>query len=79
MAEAIGELIVAIGDAVAKDSDFLNKKSKTKSRIIHALYYLIPMGILCGLYFYVTNWLFVLIEWLVPEGIIFPRKAYCNA
>ena len=55
MAEAIGELIVAIGDAVAKDSDFLNEKSKTKSRIVHALYYIIPMGILCGLYFYVTN------------------------
>lgn len=55
MAEAIGELIVAIGEAVTKDSEFLDEKSKTNSRIIHALYYLIPMGILCGVYFYMTN------------------------
>ena len=54
MVDAIGELIVAIGDSVVK-SDSLNEKTETKSPIIHALYYLIPMGILCGVYFYVTN------------------------
>ena len=41
MVDAIGELIVAIGDSVV-NSDSLNEKTETKSRIFHALYYLMP-------------------------------------
>ncbi len=50
MVDPISELVVAIGESVAKDSKFLNSKNKTKSRIIHALYYIVPISILAGFY-----------------------------
>ena len=52
MVDPISELVVAIGESVAKDSEFLNSENKTKSRIIHTLYYIVPMSILIGLYFW---------------------------
>jgi len=48
--DPLGELIVAVGDAVAKDSEFLNEKNETKSKFIRAMYYLIPMSILIAVY-----------------------------
>ncbi|MBT4066275.1 MAG: hypothetical protein HOE76_03565 [Euryarchaeota archaeon] len=50
MLDPISELVVAIGESVAKDSEFLNTESKTKSRIIHALYYIVPISLLVGFY-----------------------------
>jgi len=50
MVDPLGELMLGIGDAIAKDSDFLNSEEKTKSRIIHALYYIVPISILVGFY-----------------------------
>jgi hypothetical protein len=50
MVDPISELVVAIGESVAKDSEFLNNESKTKSRIIHALYYIVPISLLVGFY-----------------------------
>jgi hypothetical protein len=49
MVDAIGELIVAIGDSVV-NSDSLNEKTETKSRIIRALYYIMPISLLTGFY-----------------------------
>ena len=48
--EPLGEIIVAVGDAVAKDSEFLNEKKETKSKFIRAMFYLIPMSLLTGFY-----------------------------
>ena len=50
MVDPISELVVAIGETVAKDSEFLNSESKTKSRIIHTLYYIVPISMLAGFY-----------------------------
>ena len=50
MVDPLGELMLGIGDAIAKDSDFLKSEQKTKSRIIHALYYIVPISILVGFY-----------------------------
>lgn len=50
MVDPISELVVAIGESVAKDSEFLNTESKTKSRIIRALYYIVPISLLVGFY-----------------------------
>ena len=50
MVDPIVDIVTAIGDAVAKDSEFLNTKSKTKSAIIHVLLYLVPISILVGFY-----------------------------
>ena len=50
MVDPIYELVVDIGESVAKDSEFLNTESKTKSRIIHALYYIVPISLLVGFY-----------------------------
>jgi hypothetical protein len=50
MVDPIADLVVAIGETVAKDSEFLNTKDKTKSGIIHALYYLVPISLLVAFY-----------------------------
>jgi hypothetical protein len=50
MVDPISELVVAIGESVTKDSEFLNTESKTKSRIIQALYYIVPISLLIGFY-----------------------------
>ena len=50
MVDAIGEIVAAIGDSVAKDSEFLNTKSKTKSIIVRVLYYVVPISLLVGFY-----------------------------
>lgn len=50
MVDAIGEIVAAIGDSVAKDSEFMNTKSETKSVIVRVLYYLVPISLLVGFY-----------------------------
>lgn len=52
MVDVIADIVVAIGETVAKDNEFLNTKSKTKSAIIHVLLYLVPMSLLVGFYFW---------------------------
>ena len=48
MVDAIGEIMAAIGDSVAKDSEFMNTKSETKSIIVKVLYYVVPISLLVG-------------------------------
>ena len=55
MVDPVSELVLAIGETVAKDSEFLNSESKTKSRIIHALYYIVPISMLVGFYVWTVN------------------------
>ncbi len=50
MVDAIGEIMAAIGDSVAKDSEFMNTKSETKSIIVKVLYYVVPISLLVGFY-----------------------------
>tara|TARA_B100001778_G_C18189649_1_gene450676 strand:- start:181 stop:351 length:171 start_codon:yes stop_codon:yes gene_type:complete len=54
MVDAIGELLASAGHAIAEDSEFLKEKSETKSIVIRLAYYLIPMAILTGVYFWVV-------------------------
>lgn len=51
----VGDIVAAIGDAVVKDSDFMNTKSKTKSIIVRVLYYLVPITLLVGFYIWTVN------------------------
>ena len=50
MVDAIGEIVAAIGETVAKDSEFLNTKSENKPIIVRVLYYLVPISLLVGFY-----------------------------
>ena len=50
MVEAIGEIVAAIGETVAKDSEFMNTKSENKPIIVRVLYYLVPISLLVGFY-----------------------------
>ena len=50
MVDPIGEILVGVGDAIAKDNEFLNSEKKTKSILIRTMYYLVPMSILIGVY-----------------------------
>ena len=46
----LGDVIVAVGEAVV-NSDALNEEeSETKSIILKALYYIVPISLLVGLY-----------------------------
>ncbi len=54
MVDPVAELVLAIGESVAKDNKFLNTQSKTKSAIIHVLLYLVPMSILAGFYVWIV-------------------------
>ena len=50
MVNPLGEIIVGIGESVAKDSEFLNEKKVTNSKLIRIMYYVIPMSLLLGFY-----------------------------
>ena len=50
MVDAIGEIVAAIGETVAKDSEFMNTKSENKPIIVRVLYYLVPISLLVGFY-----------------------------
>ena len=52
--DAVGELIAAVGEAIAKDSDFLNEDKK-EPLWLKVAYYVIPMGLLIGFYFWIVN------------------------
>ena len=54
MADAIGELIVAVGEAIAKDDEFSNWKNEKNPKLKKFLSYLIPMSILTGIYIWVA-------------------------
>ena len=54
MPDAVGELIAAVGEAIAKDSDLLNE-DKEEPLWLKVAYYVIPMGLLIGFYFWVVN------------------------
>jgi len=50
MVDPIGEILVGVGEALARDSEALNSKKQTKSVFIRMLYYIIPMSIIIGFY-----------------------------
>lgn len=54
VADAIGELIVAVGEAIAKDDEFSNWKNEKNPKLKKFLSYLIPMSILTGIYIWVA-------------------------
>ena len=54
MPDAVGEIIAAIGEAITKDSEFLNEK-KEEPLWLRILYYAIPISLLVGFYFWVIN------------------------
>jgi len=54
MVEAIGELIASIGHSVVNDSEYIDEKTETKSGLVRALYYLVPISILVGFYIWVV-------------------------
>jgi hypothetical protein len=45
--DPIGEVIVAIGEAVSKDSF---SEEKEEPRFVRALYYIVPISVLTGFY-----------------------------
>ncbi len=54
MPEAVGELIAAVGEAITKDSDFLNEDKK-EPMWLRVMYYAVPIALLVGFYFWVVN------------------------
>ena len=54
VADPIGELIVAVGEAIAKDDEFSNWKNEKNPKLKKFLSYLIPMSILTGIYIWVA-------------------------
>ncbi len=54
MPDAVGELIAAVGEAITKDSDFLNEDKKDPVWL-RVMYYAIPMAIIIGFYLWVVN------------------------
>jgi|TARA_B100001113_G_C20840481_1_gene505133 hypothetical protein len=52
MVDPIGDIIAGVGEAIAKDSTFLNENKK-EPLWLKVLYYAIPMGLLIGFYFWV--------------------------
>ena len=50
---AVGELIAAAGHAIVEDNEFFKDKKKGHL-FLRALYYLVPMSILTGIYIWVA-------------------------
>ena len=50
MPDAVAEIIAAVGEAVTKDSEFMDEGEETTNPVVRVMFYLIPMSILTGFY-----------------------------
>ena len=50
MPDAVAEIIAAVGEAVTKDSEFVDEGEETTNPVVRVMFYLIPMSILTGFY-----------------------------
>ena len=46
----MAEIIAAVGEAVRKDSEFMDAGEETTNPVVRVMFYLIPMSILAGFY-----------------------------